>query len=173
MVTPQQLTSLIDIVKKIEDTSFNKRHALYSANLIPKIEWELNNENEMYNYVKAVTTKAGLGVVERSEVEQDVKDLLAKNSFARPTVRQLESELRDLRAQLNNALAASIITSISGYKIKIIDANDDLTVALQKLNNLNESFGAIAIAVNLVAAMVSVATGKFDLMVKVLSEAAK
>lgn len=171
MATPQELSDLIKIVKQIGDASFNKRMELFSDTppKIASVFWELNDETEMFNYVQTVATSAKLSITEKNVVVQDIKDLLSKSKSVKPNVHELELKLIALRAELNNARVDAIIRDIDDYKTKIQGATQDLEAALKKIQDLDKGFGAIAIAVSLVAAMVSVATGKFDRLAQLIS----
>ncbi|MBD1848712.1 hypothetical protein [Leptolyngbya sp. GB1-A1] len=166
MSSTTKLAELITTVKEIGDASFAERTALFKAGKISTVKWELADQTAVLDYVKAVADRAGLTDSEKKNLVKEVTDLLAKSSPAKPTVHALELELINLRAKLNSTLLTKIIAGMSSYEKTINDASKDLKEALDKLKELNESFGAIAIVVSLVAAMVSLSSGKFNLLAK-------
>jgi uncharacterized protein YpuA (DUF1002 family) len=169
MATVAQLNDLIEAIRKVGAASRQRRQKLFTAFKIPKIQWELTDEHAVLQYIEETADRAGLDTAKKNQLVNDVKNLLAQ-SPAPPTVNWLEDQLIDLQAKINSDIADQIKAGISDYKTKVDSATQELQTAIDKLDDLNKIFGAIAIAVNLFAAMISVAAGKFDPLVKAVSK---
>ncbi len=169
MSSNADLQNLIEKIRQVGAASRQRRVSLYQNFKIPKIEWELQDLKGVLDFVSNVADDAGLGQVEKNQIVADIKTRLSPDSGTL-SVSQLEDELIDLQTELNALILQNINASLAGYKPKINQASDKLSTAITQIDNLNEIFGAIAIAVSLFSAMISVVSGQFDSLIKVVSK---
>ncbi len=166
MATTQELQDLIDTIRKVGKASRRKRSQLFDDFQIAKREWELENPEAIINYISRVADDAGLSPDEKSEILENLANLLDEIK----SVEELEFKLLAIRDDLNLAILDNIIAEISDYKPKIENATTELVEAIDKLNKLSKVFGTIAIAVNLFTALISASSGNFGGLIKIVAE---
>lgn len=169
MATDAELQNLIELIRKVGEASRRKRVQLFQDFKIRKIEWELNDFQALLNYISSVADHAGLLSFEKERVLLNLKNLL-NQSPGTPSVAWLEDKLLDLQDELNFEILDNIIARISEYKPKIETASGQLQEAINDLNDLSKAFGAIAVAVNLFAALISASSGNFSSLIGVVSK---
>lgn len=169
MLSNADLQNLIDRISQVGAASRQRRITLYQDFKIPKIEWELQNEKAVLDFVNTVTGNAGLSQTEKDQIAANITALLNPSSGT-ASVSQLEDQLIELQTKLNDGILRNINAQLAGYKSKIEQATNELSAAVAQLSDLNEIFGAIAIAVSLFSAMISAVADQFDPLIKAVSE---
>ena len=158
---------IFDAIRVLKDKITDKRRKLAQSGAVPA-QWPLDSEDEVISFVSNVADKLDLKPELKLTIIGDVKNRLKDRSGERVTVAMLESDLLDLQALINNVLLAKIIVEISTPKIRIENATNELILAIERLEDLNELFGAIAVGVNLVTAFVAASGGNFSVLASII-----
>lgn len=169
MATNAELQNPIEFIRQVGEASRSKRTQLFQSFKIRKIEWELNDLQALLDYISSVADNAGLSTFEKGQVILNLKNLL-NQSPSTPTVAWLEDKLLDLQDDLNLGILDNIIADINNYKPKIETASKQLQEAIDQLNDLSNTFGAIAVAVNLFSSLISAFSGNFSSLIGIVSK---
>ena len=117
-----------------------------------------------------VADKNSYSDAQKMTVFQEIQKVLDESSSRPVTVSSLERKLIDLQEDLNFALFDQLLNDISDFGTEIANATSKLEEAIDELNNLNELFGTITLAVSIIAAVGAAASGNFSLLTGLVGE---
>lgn len=169
MMNPEA-QSLFDNIGKLKNDIRIKRLEKASAGEVTST-WPIDNASRsaMIAFVSNAATNAGLSNAQISTIISDLNSRLgAPGSVV--TVAMLEGQLIALQSQINDDLLVTILGSITSPATQLQNSSNELQIAIDKLNDLNELFSTFAVAVNLVAALIQASSGKFGPLVSTVSE---
>ena len=159
-----QTQELYDAVDSLRNRIRVRRVGLAATAQIQN-QWPLESRSDVDSFISRAADDAGLSEDEKGFIKDSVEELLNGASGVM-TVAFLEGTLLDLQSMINDQLLQDIIESIEDYETRIQNATRELKEAIERLITLNEIFGTIIIAVNLVAAIVAASGSKFDALFK-------
>lgn len=159
---------LFDTLDSLRNAIRSKRITLAMSSVIPA-EWPLDDDDKKAAAIAFITislNKTDLSPEEKQEILNRINSRLAVGV----TVAQLEDVLLGLQSQINNGLAAEIIAEIAEAGNKIKNATNELQIAIEKLEDLNELFGTIAVAINIVASLIGISAGNFGAILPLINQ---
>lgn len=166
MTTNQERQELIETISKVGKASEKKRRKLWQESKIENRAWELEDPQIIKDYISRVADDADLPPNEKNKVIENLANLLDEIE----NVEELEYKLLAIRDKLNREILDNILAEISDYKPKIKNATTELEEAIDRLNELSEVFGTIAIAFNLFTALIETSSGNFNSLIKIVEK---
>lgn len=134
--------------------------------ILNDIKSRLDSRGSILLDLQSNTSFAGLSTQQEQQILSTIKPLLA----SRITVAQLEGVLLDLQSRITNDWAAEIIAEIADAGNKIKNATNELQIAIEKLEDLNELFGTIAVAINIAAYLIGISAGNFGAILPLINQ---
>jgi hypothetical protein len=157
----QQLFNAIDRLRN--EIRITRQELALQGKISP--EWPVDDQAKQYVSNMVSEAAAGLSPSEQDQVKKIIQNEINNVSTVAAFNGRLLSLLRDIN---NDVILDGILMNIQEPGQKISNATNEIEMAIDKINDLNDIFSVITLGVSLITALVAASSGNFGLLFPLL-----